>query len=72
MLGEIIGEIKRNRITPYNRYLTDRNKINGLRKKSAHTGLLGKSEGGGHRGRWAQRDGSLVSWAQRDGSLVSN
>lgn len=44
MLGEIIGEITRNRITPYNRYLTDLNKINGLRKKSAHTGVLGKSE----------------------------
>lgn len=44
MLGEIIGEISSKKIIPYNSYLTDLNKINGLRRKSAHTGVLGKSE----------------------------
>ncbi|MDR7855901.1 MAG: SEC-C metal-binding domain-containing protein [Tissierella sp.] len=44
MLGDVISEIANNRISPYNRYLTDLNKINGLRRKSAHTGVLGKCD----------------------------
>lgn len=44
MLGDVIFEIASKRIFPYNRYLADLNKINGLRRNSAHTGVLGKSD----------------------------
>lgn len=44
MLGQIIEEIKNKSITPYNGYLTDLNKVNKFRKKSAHTGVLGKND----------------------------
>lgn len=44
MLGQIIKEIKNKRITPYNGYLADLNKVNKFRKKSAHTGFLGKND----------------------------
>lgn len=40
MLGQIIGLINDYNISPYNRYLRQLNKINDLRKKSAHTGSL--------------------------------
>lgn len=44
MLGEIIGFIRGNTITPYYNYLTDLSKINRKRRKSAHTGALSKTD----------------------------
>jgi len=40
MLGNILYTISHNGIIPYNRYMDQLNKINTLRKRSAHTGLL--------------------------------
>ncbi|HCL4447779.1 TPA: SEC-C domain-containing protein [Clostridium botulinum] len=44
MLGQIIGKIDTNSISPYVNYLTDLRAVNKLRKSSAHTGLLTKSD----------------------------
>lgn len=44
MLGQIIHKIRYEGIKPYNNYLAELVKINNLRKKSAHTGLLTKSD----------------------------
>ncbi|WP_338020637.1 hypothetical protein [Clostridium botulinum] len=44
MLGEIISEIAKKKITPYNKYLSDLGRVNRLRRKSAHTGLLVKAD----------------------------
>lgn len=44
MLGNIIYVISNKGVTPYNRYMGPLNKINSLRKRSAHTGLLSQSD----------------------------
>lgn len=44
MLGQVIGEISTNSIQPYYLYLSDLQAVNQLRKNSAHTGLLVKSD----------------------------
>ena len=44
MLGSIINKIENNRIMPYFNYLDDLKKVNGLRRESAHTGVLGKED----------------------------
>ncbi|MEG0692485.1 MAG: hypothetical protein RR444_05325, partial [Oscillospiraceae bacterium] len=44
MLGQIIGEIDNRSIAPYNSYLIELRTINQLRKDSAHTGRLAKTD----------------------------
>ncbi|RCX09315.1 anaphase-promoting complex subunit 3 [Anaerobacterium chartisolvens] len=44
MLGEIIVEIDKHSIVPYNAYLGDLRSINQLRRNSAHTGRLAKTD----------------------------
>lgn len=44
MLGEIIGCISGNHIAPYDAYVTDLRVVNNMRKRSAHTGTLIKTD----------------------------
>ena len=44
MLGNIIYVITNNGVVPYNSHLRELNKINSLRRKSAHTGVLGQQD----------------------------
>lgn len=43
-LGGVLYTIQNNRISPYNRYLTDLYSVNRLRKSGAHTGNLRKND----------------------------
>lgn len=44
MLGQVIGCISSNHIAPYDAYLTDLQAVNNMRKRSAHTGTLLKTD----------------------------